>query len=274
MARVDGLLSWNMDCGPHSDTDATTTKRRLALLSSMLAERSPTLIAIQEAPSVAKLRNTLGLSFDVERTPNGVATAYDTRFWSCDRRHGSDPRVAVLGLRGTGAGTNLWMLNLHGPALYVELADKQDFVRDVSRLLATLRESDANRREVVVGDLNLPPFDPSVMRKRHGLHASRCLPWVADRASGLDRALFNPTWKILGDHSGPSGTLYKGDITFDGPWRATDQVMVSAELARHLTIEVVEKVGVQALRKLGRMGAPDRSTGSDHLPLFAKLSIP
>lgn len=273
MARVEALLSWNMCSGPQVKPDRATKVRRLAHLATMLRDHAPSLIALQEAPSAANVRTALGVSFDVESTPNGVVSAYDTRLWNCDEREATDPRILVLGLRAVGAGTNLWMINVHGPALYVEVADRQDFIRAVARRLEALRRSDPDRREILVGDLNLPPFDQAIMREKD-LHASRSLPWVMSRASGLNRALFNPTWRILGRHDGASGTLYKSGISFDGPWRAFDQVMVSAELANGLALDVVENIGGVALRKSGRVGAPNAATGSDHLPLLAKVSVP
>ena len=104
MARIDGLLSWNMKCGL-AKTTAEETRRRLDLLGAMVAEHSVSLVALQEAPLFEEIRAALGVNFTVERTPKRVATAYDNRRWTCDVQEFSEPRVLVLGLRATGAGS-------------------------------------------------------------------------------------------------------------------------------------------------------------------------
>ncbi len=274
MARVDALLSWNMKCGPLAKADASAVQRRLDLLSSMVGEHSATLVALQEAPPIGEIRSALGVNFGVVRTAHGVATAFDIHHWSCDVEEVSDSHVVALGLLATGAGTSMWMLNVHGIAMNVDEEDRRDFIRTrVRSRLGDLRQRDGNRLEIVVGDLNLAPFDIAVMRAT-GLKASRSLPWVRDRATGLDRALFNPTWTLLGRHEGASGTFYRAHIAFDGPWRAFDQVMVSSELASGLTFDAIEKVGSIELRKRGPVGAPNVETGSDHLPVVARMTIP
>jgi endonuclease/exonuclease/phosphatase family metal-dependent hydrolase len=262
-----------MCCGPRAKADAATTTRRVNLLREIVAEFSPSLVALQEAPSEPELRVALGFQFEVQRTESGVASVYDTRSWSCDRRDISERRIAVFGLLATGAGTSLWMLNVHGPGLFVDEYSKQGFVREVATKVRKLRESDANRREIIVGDVNLPPFDISVMRSE-GLYASRCLPWVSERSTGIRRALFNPTWSLLAHHQDPSGTFYRSDVSFDGPWCAVDQVIVSAELARDFSLDIIDKVRGKSLRRSGHVGMPDVSTGSDHLPLLARLRVP
>jgi hypothetical protein len=275
MKRLDLILTWNMGCVPAA-TDSATIERRLDVLKGLVGDHSPTLIALQEAPPESKLRNTLGARFDLVRTAKGVTNAYESARWSCDKKDTSLGRVAVLGLLATGGGTKLWFVNAHGPALYVDDEEKRIFVRDVlARHLEALRKKDDQRREVVVGDINLPPFDTAIMRKG-GLYASRCLPWVRDRSTGMNRALFNPTWSILADHSGPSGTLYRSEVGLDGPWCAIDQVLISAELAGtgiNSLLEVVQVAGGRSLRTKGRIGAPDVTSGSDHLPLLATISV-
>ena len=274
MPRTETLLSWNMGCGLRAKTDATVVERRLKLLAAMVQQVSPTLIALQEAPAESELLVALGTRFSVLRTTGGVAAVHDNRLWSSDSQDIANPRMAVLGLRAVGAGTALWILSIHGPALYVDEYDKRRFVRSIAERLKALRVVDSLRREIVAGDMNLPPFDQTVMRS-DGLHASRCLPWSSDRKTGIDRALFNPTWQLLGRHSGASGTFYQSDIAFDGPWCAIDQIMLSPDLADggH-SIDILDSVNGATLRTRGRIGAPDSGIGSDHLPLLATLTVP
>lgn len=273
MPRADCLISWNMKCGDALD-DAGDARRRLDLLAAMAAEHTVSLIALQEAPPEEQVRAALGLDFTVERSPQGIATAYSTRSWSCDVQERSDARVLALGLRATGASSAIWIVNVHGPAVQVDDDEKRLFIRTrVRSRLRELRERDAERAEIVAGDLNLAPFDVAVMRA-DGLHASRCLPWVQDRGAGIERALFNPTWRLFERHDGASGTFYRSNLASDGPWRAFDQILVSVDLATGIAFETVERVGETRLRKDGRIGAPNTRTGSDHLPVLARLTVP
>jgi hypothetical protein len=272
MARTDALLSWNMGCFG-SNSDPAMVQRRLDLLSEIVADYAPSLVALQEAPPIASVRSTLGAAFDIQQTTSGVTSAYNTLLWSCDHRDVSNRRIAVFGLQASGASTSLWMFNIHGPALYVDAEEKRMFIREVGGRLRTLRASNPPRSEIVVGDMNLPPFDFSLLRP-DGLYANRCLPWVSDRSTGVDRALFNPTWCILGQHKGASGTFYTSNVGVDGPWLALDQVIVSAELADGLSLDIIEYVAKKALRRNGRIGTPNEDIGSDHLPLLAIINLP
>lgn len=72
-----------------------------------------------------------------------------------------------------------------------------------------------DRGENVVGDFNIPPFTKVIVRDI-GLHSNRHLPWVARRRTGLERALFNPTWRLFASHDGPSGTFYSSKLGDEG----------------------------------------------------------
>jgi len=274
MRRVDGLLTWNMGCGPKVDAPKSARQRRLRLLKQLLKEHDPSLIALQEAPSEAELRGTLGAGFDLVRSAGGVVAAHRSDRWSCDYNDVANGRVVVTGLVAVGAATSLWLFSIHGPALFKSAQRKGEFIRtQVAPLLRERRAADDSRSNVVAGDMNLPPFDDAITSEE-GLRANRSWAWVARNSSGTNRALFNSTWILLGRHHLP-GTLYRSSVDLDGPWFGCDQVMVSAGLSEHggFAVDVVDVVGGKSLRKAGSIGMPDSDIGSDHLPIVSKLGV-
>lgn len=274
MPRVDHLLTWNMGCGPYVRVPAETRQRRLELLGQLIEEQGPSLIALQEAPSEKDLHGTLGTRFDLIRTEKGVVAAFDSERWTCNYRTISDDRIAVAGLAGVGAGTSLWFLSVHGPAVNVTTERKAEFVRRrVAALLRARRADDDGRLNIVAGDVNLPPFNDAITSDE-GLRANRSWDWAAKHSSGTDRALFNCTWILLGKHRLP-GTFYRSSVDLDGPWFGYDQIMLSAALSDHdaFAVNIIEKVGTTSLRKSGRIGMPDENVGSDHLPIVSKLLV-
>lgn len=274
MPRVDGLLSWNMGFSSLKASDITTRNRRLALLRTVVDAHDVALLALQEAPSKYELRRVLGSEFNVESTSKNVAVGYRVSRWSADYFDDSQPRAAVLGLQPVGASDSIWMLSVHSPALWVSERDKQEFVRSVADILRVRRAADGDRLNIVAGDFNLPPFDPSVTRK-DGLYANRALRWVERQQSGIQVPLFNPTWMLIGRCDDAPGTYYRTSVDTDGPWHAPDQVLLSAQFTRAgFKIEVVDSVAGVRLRRSGGIGAPDVTVGSDHLPIAAQISIP
>jgi endonuclease/exonuclease/phosphatase family metal-dependent hydrolase len=273
MPRIDGLLSWNMGFNSLEPTDVAIRARRLALLRELVDDRDVALLALQEAPSKYELQRELGSSFAIETTTGGVAIGYRASRWSADYCDASHPRTAVLGLQPVGASESIWMFSVHGPALHVTDRDKQEFVRGVGRTLRARRAVDGSRLNIIAGDLNLPPFDPSITRKE-GLYANRALRWVRNHAAGVDAPLFNPTWILLGRCDDVPGTFYRSSVDGDGPWHGCDQVLLSGEFAQAgFDIAVVDSVGTIRLRTNGQIGAPDKKVGSDHLPIAAQLAV-
>jgi hypothetical protein len=136
-----------------------------------------------------------------------------------------------------------------------------------------------HERTVVVGDLNLNPFEAGVVAAS-GLHAVMS----ASVAEGLHRTVrgqefpffYNPMWGRLGDSSpGPPGTHYRsGSGQFEHFWHTIDQVLLRPGLLRSFSNErlvIPEDDGEAPLTT--PQGHPGGETGSDHLPLVFSLDI-
>lgn len=132
-----------------------------------------------------------------------------------------------------------------------------------------------HRRTVVVGDLNMNPFEPGVAGADalHGVSARA----VAGRGERVIQRrgypmFYNPMWGVLGDRTpGPPGTYYRGAAeAVNYFWNTYDQVLVRPELMDRLAdLAVLDSDGTDSL--VTRRGAPARKTISDHLPLCFRL---
>lgn len=135
-------------------------------------------------------------------------------------------------------------------------------------------------RTVLVGDLNMNPFEMGVMSANglHGVMTRR----IAEEVSRVvqDRTyhfFYNPMWSFMGDAShGPPGThFYRAAEHACYFWNMFDQVLVRPALLDRFSnadLEILETDG-QTSFVSARTGRPNPSVASDHLPLIFKLSL-
>jgi Endonuclease/Exonuclease/phosphatase family len=134
-----------------------------------------------------------------------------------------------------------------------------------------------HRRTILVGDLNMNPFD-------HGLVLARAFGAVMTRdqanagerivANRNYRLFYNPMWGYLGDRTpGPPGTYYysaSSPLTYF--WNTFDQVLLRPDLMNTLTeLQILDTDGQTSL--LTKAGKPRKSEASDHLPILFRLDI-
>jgi len=136
-----------------------------------------------------------------------------------------------------------------------------------------------NRRTIVVGDLNMNPFEHAVVGAT-GLHAVMTRE-VALRGSRTVNAIdhpffYNPMWGHFGDRNdGPPGTCFywrSEEVAYF--WNAYDQVLIRPELLERFptdSLQILE--GDKRFPLLDERGRPDRNAGSDHLPIFFRLNL-
>lgn len=147
----------------------------------------------------------------------------------------------------------------------------QPFVADIEMT----EDLKGHRRTVVVGDLNMNPFENGVAGAG-GLHGvmTKTIAERAERAiQGKEyRMFYNPMWGQFGDRTpGPPGSYYRSAAeAVNYFWNTYDQVLVRPELIERLIrAEVLVSDGIESL--LTPNGIPDKTNGSDHLPLFFRL---
>lgn len=157
-------------------------------------------------------------------------------------------------------------------------ADQQEESRNLARHIRLAEEENGHSRTVLVGDLNMNPFDHGVISS-HSLHAvmTRSIAKQHTRkVAGNDYPFFyNPMWGCFGDRTaGPPGTHY-----FRAPrpllyfWNVFDQVLIRPELLDTFRddLSILHSAGETSL--LSKNGIPNKNVGSDHLPILFSLHL-
>jgi hypothetical protein len=162
--------------------------------------------------------------------------------------------------------------------LYLDEAEQTMLVTRVGTLIRRLEEQVGHKHTVVIGDLNMNPFEHGVVGSE-GLHAVSTRA-VAERNSrivmGESRDFFyNPMWSLLGDDSpGPPGTYYYGESSpVSYFWNSYDQILLRPALAASYQpgdVTVLAEVG--GLSLLDNRGHPRRDL-ADHLPILATVRL-
>lgn len=140
-----------------------------------------------------------------------------------------------------------------------------------------------NDRTVVVGDLNMNPFDDSMLDVR-GLNAlsdRRTIQRKDPRRFGIIRKeefrlFYNPMWGHLGDAAAPAGTYYydRSNSEVDPLWNIFDQVLLRPSLLdrfRSKNLKILTTDGVVSLT--WDDGRPNSELFSDHLPIWFQLDL-
>jgi hypothetical protein len=134
-----------------------------------------------------------------------------------------------------------------------------------------------HQRTVLVGDLNMNPFDLGVV----GAHALNAV-MTRDLARGEGRVMagrpyrffYNPMWGCFGDRTpGPAGTyFYSASRPGNHFWHLFDQVLLRPALMDALAeLRILEEDGQESL--LTDRRRPRSSEVSDHLPVLFRLDL-
>jgi endonuclease/exonuclease/phosphatase family metal-dependent hydrolase len=180
-------------------------------------------------------------------------------------------------LEPPGAPLSLLLVGVHFRSLLHQRTDSQQLEATVlAGDIRKLEERVGHTRTLVIGDLNMDPFDAGVVGAT-GLHAVA----VAEVASRGSRTVgrrsydffYNPTWGHMSDRqSGPPGTFFrKSSEQLSYFWHSLDQVLLRPSL-----ISMFDKAdGLRILETAGAVSlvtSRGRPSVSDHLPLLLSLN--
>lgn len=150
---------------------------------------------------------------------------------------------------------------------------------ELSDALLVAEEQAGHSRTLLVGDLNMNPFEDGIVSAR-GLHGVMSRD-IAERRMRIIQArqyplFYNPMWSLLGDMSaGPPGTYYYSSSEYRVFfWNMFDQVLIRPDLLpsfNNKALEIVQSDGTMSF--LSSKGLPNSKVASDHLPLFFELSL-
>ncbi len=166
-----------------------------------------------------------------------------------------------------------------GSKLYLSPASQSQAVTSLRYVIARAEQEVGHTRTVLVGDWNMNPFEDGMVSAA-GLHGVMTRELALQGSRTIDgeayRFFYNPMWGRFGDTTpGPPGTYYyRGSEHVTHFWHLFDQVLLRPELLsffRPEDLEILDRVGTTSL--LTQAGLPDRSIGSDHLPLLFRFRL-
>ena len=152
------------------------------------------------------------------------------------------------------------------------------FSREVAPAIERAEYNLQHDRTVLIGDLNLNPYDPGVT-SAFALHGvmTRALARKERIIHGKAyKRFYNPMWKHFhpSNENAPAGTLYFDSGPSTHFWHIFDQVLLRSTLLpgfRDNDLTIVTQAGAESL--VSRQGRPARNAFSDHLPILFKLTL-
>ena len=187
-------------------------------------------------------------------------------------------RVSIRKLQLPGRPA-LLVAAAHLPSKINFSADSQILeATELARMIEQVEAGEGHTRTVVMGDLNMNPFEPGVVGARGGLHAVMSRRVAARQSRTVQRQpyrfFYNPMWNHLGDARHAGGTFY-----YDGSepvcyfWNMYDQVLLRPDLLENFApeqVRILTEVGGVPLLTNGR---PNSAVASDHLPVMLELEV-
>lgn len=140
--------------------------------------------------------------------------------------------------------------------------------------IEALERQVGHRRTLVIGDLNMEPYDPGLISSEsfHATMSERIGARGTRIVQGEERSFFyNPMWNFLGDKTpGPPGTFFRNKSEPNAYyWHMIDQVLIRPDaipLVNSDSIEIVREAG--PVRLDNEHGHPH---ASDHFPLLVTI---
>jgi hypothetical protein len=151
-------------------------------------------------------------------------------------------------------------------------------LREFANTIRQIEDLRQHTNTILLGDLNANPFANGVVIAG-GLHA--VMPRVVAKNQQRRVAhrwypyFFNPMWQFSGDGTeAPAGTCYYAPEAAHRAfhWNIVDQILLRPALLDHYTKDSVQIIHTLARKALTDSNwIPDRSIGSDHLPIRIRL---
>lgn len=163
--------------------------------------------------------------------------------------------------------------------LYQESGDQALTATRLARYIEKIETESGHARTLVVGDLNMNPFEAGVVGAEalHAVMDRQVALKISRIVEGEKRNFFyNPMWGGLGDRApGPAGTYYRrGSQQINYFWNTYDQVLVRPELLPYFVEQKLEVLtSVEGIPLLDRNGTPNVTFASDHLPIRFSLNV-
>lgn len=155
--------------------------------------------------------------------------------------------------------------------------DQLNAALELSDDIRRAEEAVGHARTILVGDLNMNPFEPGVAMNRalNATSTRQVAAWETRTVQRREYPLFyNPMWGLFGDRTpGPPGSYYRAaSHAVNYACNVYDQVLVRPSVMHALDeVKLLDSDGEESL--LTRNGLPDSERGSDHLPWYFRLDL-
>lgn len=188
-------------------------------------------------------------------------------------------RVSIRSLALPGHQTVL-IAAAHLPSK-INFSDDSQIFESVllARMIDDAERDAGHQRTILLGDLNMNPFEPGMVAAHGGLNAvmSRAIAVRSTRTVQKQKYkyFYNPMWRHFGDHPDPGGTFYfESGEPVCYFWNMFDQVLLRPDLLHHFVPENVRILTTIRERSLlTGNGIPDKELASDHLPILLDLDF-
>jgi hypothetical protein len=163
---------------------------------------------------------------------------------------------------------------------YLSDRDQEHGCIKLSMSIKEIEKDIGHSRTVLVGDMNMNPFEGGVI-SANGLHGtmSQLIARRKERIVEDEKYPFfyNPMWNLLGDaNSQTPGTYYYQSSNYTSLfWYVFDQVLIRPDLLDNFDIQNLKVLTSDGnISFLSENGIPDTKVASDHLPLLFRLDLP
>lgn len=150
---------------------------------------------------------------------------------------------------------------------------------EFARVIRQAEMEVGHRRTVVLGDLNMNPYEPGLLAAP-SLNATMTRQVASKGARKVQGKVypyfFNPMWGLFNDGArGVPGTYYRASSEHvTAFWNMFDQVLVRPDLLGRFRTESVRILTTDGgARLLNKNGIPNASEFSDHLPIVFQLDV-
>ncbi|MCZ6675994.1 MAG: endonuclease/exonuclease/phosphatase family protein [Candidatus Poribacteria bacterium] len=175
------------------------------------------------------------------------------------------------------ARTEILLTGVHLPSkLHASNARLHDESTELAREIREVEQEIGHSRTVVVGDLNMNPFEDGLVTAA-GFNAVMTRE-LASRQTRIVQSrqypfFYNPMWGHFGDRTeGPSGTYYYHNS--EHLWNIFDQVLLRPDVMPFFPDESLQILSTDGTTSfLSERGLPNTSAVSDHLPILFQLDL-
>jgi exonuclease III len=269
------FLFWNLNRKPLHD-----------LIANLAATYSVDVLMLAEcAISPARVLSTLNsrerVEYDYAISPGctkiRIFTRFSKRFIPAVQE---TDRLTIRHLRLPGLKDILLSVTHFPSQLHWKPSSQAAECSHVSDLIRQVEAEVGHRRTVLVGDLNMCPFEAGVVNANglHGVMSRNIAEARARTVQGRQYPFFyNPMWGFLGDVSPdhPPGTYYRRSAEHtEYFWYMLDQILLRPDLLdcfRNDDLRILVSNG--GVSFLTEQGLPNKSIASDHLPILFRLAL-